>query len=382
MASYYSTYIPTSNVNLEDIRDTLIAGGGSVANDATAYFSDAAAINPFSKHKPIKLAVNFCQDFDSSRSDYDADWWKGSDGNCGFTPKQFTSFSDLITIMESIDEMNGWVYNLPTGGSSSPFRLGDFCKYAASARPFSYNLSVPATASNQFESNTFDITAMGNVLNDTSVSWADFSTLKNYYFGAYLVRQENTANTVTVTATDTLEGGGAAVTVTAGSMLAGTYKVYPFIAQTKITQGSTASANYYYTVPKVSVGTIKIVSSYITVMVTATLDTSLQTISYTVKVKNTSSSAMTFNTNTMWLRYYGKSLTDTLVFPEQKKTLSDGLVAAANTTTTLVTGSFSMVDPSLYDPTDSDYQGGCEVWCSLGAANYYDKVVVMTQSNL
>lgn len=377
MASYYSSKLPTSNLKAEDIRDTLSAGGGSVSNDTTTFFKAAAKINPFSKHKPIKLAADFCQDINSSNPNYDADWWKG-DGNCGFTPKSVASLALLVTEMEKGDEMNGWVYNLPTGGSTSPFRLGDFAGYLATAKPFSFNLNVPATASNQFSTNTFFVTAMGNALNSDSVSWADFSTLKNYYFGVYLVRQENTANTVRVTGTSTLESGGASVEVNAGLMLTGTYKVYPFIAQNKIAQKDADSANYFYTVPKVSIGTIKIVSSYITVMVTATLDTAMQTISYTVKVKNDSTSAQTFNNNTMWLRYYGKSLTDTLVFPEQKKTLSDGLVAAGGTTTTIASGTFSMVDPSLYDPSDPDYKNGCEVWCSLNSGNYYDKTVVFT----
>lgn len=373
--------IPSTSVSMDTIKTTLTDYGGSVSNDLLSFFTSGANINPFSKHKPVRLSADFAQDINSSNSNYDADWWGSTDGNCGFTPKSVASLALLVTEMEKGDEMNGWVYNLPTGGGTAPFRLGDFAKYLPSAKPFSYSLSMPETASNQFSSNTFYVTALGNALNDNSISWADFSTLKNYYFGVYLVRQENTANTVRVTGTSTLEGGGAAVEVRSGLMLTGTYKVYPFIAQNKIGQTDSDSANYYYTVPMLSVGTIKIVASYITVMITATLDTSLQQISYTVKVKNDSTAAQTFNTNTMWLRYYGKSLTDTLVIPEQKASLSDGLVAAGSTTTTVATGTFSMVDASLYDPTDPDYQNGCEVWCSLGAGNYYSKTLVLQNSS-
>ena len=118
--------IPTSNVRTEDIRDTLNANGGSVSNDATTFFTTAAKINPWSKHKPVPiLSKNFVQDFDSSRSDYDADWWKGDDGKCGLSWSVYTNTNDV--------KGKNWTYTPPSG--SYPKRLGDFAGYYPGANP-------------------------------------------------------------------------------------------------------------------------------------------------------------------------------------------------------------------------------------------------------
>lgn len=122
------TILPTSSLKIEDIRDTLAANGGSVSNDTTTFFTTAAKINPWSKHKPVALSSDFCQDFDSSRADYDDDWWKGNDGKCGL------SWSDQFTTskIEQLKTAN-WSYTPPSG--SYPKRLGDFAGYVISRNP-------------------------------------------------------------------------------------------------------------------------------------------------------------------------------------------------------------------------------------------------------
>ena len=130
--------LPTENLKWDDIRDTLNAGGGVVDNNAINAFKETSGINVWSKHKPVVLAVNFCQDFNSGAANYNSTWWQGSDGNCGLVPKTLFNFSEVI---ENTDgEMNGWTYNLPKGGSSQPYRLGDFAGYCKYANPPIYNL--------------------------------------------------------------------------------------------------------------------------------------------------------------------------------------------------------------------------------------------------
>lgn len=132
--------LPTTNLKYDDIRDTLNAGGGSVNNNVASAFKSAANINKWSKHKPVKLAVNFCQDFDSSAPNYDADWWKAKYSTCGLSiPFQPLTENQLNTLAYSAynGSLDNYTYLLPTGTASEPFRLGDFARYNRNAtEPF------------------------------------------------------------------------------------------------------------------------------------------------------------------------------------------------------------------------------------------------------
>ena len=116
--------IPNTNVSFNDIRDTLNANGGSVTNDFITAFQERAKINKWSKHKPVQFTDDFCQDFDPAKLNYKPGWWKGTDGNCGFT----------IPISGSVENIKNkdWSYSMPT----SRYRLGDFCNYYPKAEPF------------------------------------------------------------------------------------------------------------------------------------------------------------------------------------------------------------------------------------------------------
>lgn len=126
------TILPTSSLKIEDIRDTLAANGGSVSNDTTTFFTTAAKINPWSKHKPVALSSDFCQDFDSSRADYDDDWWKGNDGKCGLYWNTFAWGGPTSDTIPNVKASN-WTYTPPS--SSYPRRLGDFAGYVVSVNP-------------------------------------------------------------------------------------------------------------------------------------------------------------------------------------------------------------------------------------------------------
>lgn len=124
--------IGTSKVSVQSIGSVLNEAGGSVnINQPLTFFTSDAKINKWAKYKPVPYTKNFCQNFDSSRSDYDANWYKGNDGWCSFEPMAVNS--DPIT-----DYRNGagWIYRLPKGGASEPYRLGDFIGYDTEAEPF------------------------------------------------------------------------------------------------------------------------------------------------------------------------------------------------------------------------------------------------------
>ena len=140
--------IGTSNISVQNIGTVLNEAGGSVnINQPLTFFTTSAKINKWSKHKPIPLAVKFCQDYNSAEPDYDADWWK--ENHCGLklpfnntasgVPSNMTQYLGYLAYMAS--QVNtivpNYTYTLPTGGAEQPFRLGDFRGYNTDAeQPF------------------------------------------------------------------------------------------------------------------------------------------------------------------------------------------------------------------------------------------------------
>lgn len=130
------TILPTTNLKYEDIRDTLNSGGGSVTNDVTTAFSRSANINKWSKHKPVKLDVKFCQDHDSSAPNYDADWYKATGTTYGLKLPQLGLNSNRLggsALNMFTGGLSNYEYLIPNGSESEPFRLGDFAGYNKNA---------------------------------------------------------------------------------------------------------------------------------------------------------------------------------------------------------------------------------------------------------
>lgn len=139
--------LPTTNLTYDDIRDTLNSAGGFVNNDVASAFKGTANINKWSRHKPVRLAVNFCQDFDSSAPNYDADWWKGTSRTFGLKIPYLSATTRLNdAAYKIINHMPGmppnYIYELPRGGENEPLRIGDFAGYRKDAGiPFTTTVS-------------------------------------------------------------------------------------------------------------------------------------------------------------------------------------------------------------------------------------------------
>lgn len=120
--------IPITSVRLkEDVRDVLVADGATVTTDLKSYFLPSAVKNILSKRKPVPLATRKCHDFDSSKPNYYAGWWKGTDGLCGLNIP-----STNVMVSGSSEDLV-WSYLPPTGGTSAPFRMSDFRGYATTS---------------------------------------------------------------------------------------------------------------------------------------------------------------------------------------------------------------------------------------------------------
>lgn len=326
--------IPNTNINLAtNIRDVLNAAGGSVTNDVTTFFTEAAKINPFSKHKPVVLNTNFCQDFDSTKPNYDAEWWLGSSRMCGL---EFFPMLNYATDLPSKydGDMNGWIYNLPQGGESQPLRLGDFIGYDTDATPPINGIVVHDMANN---SNAEKIAMSANVkkTNTTSISFLDMPTLKNYYLGAY-IKHQTYSNAVVATSESPLTDGQNSVNINPYGLRSGTYNVYPFISEERQTQNQPGITNIIYTIPGVKPLTLKIMST--TDMYTVSvqiINATAFSIEVRITIVNNTASAKTFTNNVLMIRMNGVDFDEPLTVDDYRANL-DSITVEGNSTKNVI----------------------------------------------
>src|SRR5574344_2027594 len=98
-----------------NISTTLVSQTIGVASRDVGTLCSSSLINKWSKYKPVIYPVVSTTGI--------TDWWKAADGNCGLSITEYSNINDLVAAIT-----NGvvWEYNKPTGGISSPYRLGDF----------------------------------------------------------------------------------------------------------------------------------------------------------------------------------------------------------------------------------------------------------------
>lgn len=174
--------IPSENIKYDDIRDTLNANGGSVNNNVSSAFKEAANINPWSKKKPVGYTKDFCQDFSQTKPNYDAHWWKGNDRKCGMNITHLYSLAgdNLQQMIDLYKSGNAWTYSPPKGGQTEPFRLTDFAGYCPNARSFfqSYISKGQVYTINRSDETTLTISWYNNEdYSGNSLNITDFGTL-------------------------------------------------------------------------------------------------------------------------------------------------------------------------------------------------------------
>ena len=336
--------IPSSNVLASDIRDTLNANGSSCTNEIITFFNSKAVINHWSFRKPYSSDDDMFMLTDAQIMSI----------NCGFTPKQIASYTSLAdpTIMDG--DMNGWVYNRPFGGATSPYRLGDYIGYYPKARPMIENFFVPEQASNQFSGTYVGATAIVASEHDgKSVTLADLGTLSSYYPAVY-VKQASGSQSRMYEGESTIGSSGTFnVEIPVSDLsITGNWVVYPFLKK-----GST-----YYTIPNVSARTINIVATYFSLAVRVERRTDgTKTIDYTITVVN-NTSAQTWTNNTWRLRYFNKKFSDVMVDGEMSGNLTSPQTIKANGTTT-ITGSISNINAKMWE------QPVMTLWVSFNSGN-------------
>lgn len=328
--------IKNSNIVLSsDIGSVLNAAGGSVnINQPATFFKPEAKINMWSKRKPVPLPTNFCQDFDSSKPDYKAEWWRGKDYNCGITIPMFLSMDEVGEAMDG--DKNGWTYDLPNGSSSEPWRLGDFAGYDTAAPPPFTDFTFPTTLTKESTEATASF-AQNAITNEGSVlTLANFEKLRDCYLGVKLYNTSSGRAMYNTMETTIANSGHPTIKLDVrGIQQSNNWVAFPFISTERQIQWEPLNAAHYYSIPCVNKVNVSVIGSGVTINITARYNyengvkKSISVNSITV-TSNTVSSTLT--NNWLQIRFANKKETDPLVAGEYKKELSSVTVTKGETT--------------------------------------------------
>lgn len=354
----------TAPINLDgDVFATL--GIGSVGGDYDLGYACAnthGKINPWARYKPVR--------YESLAPGPDEKWWQGWDGNCGVKPFQMAGYWDAPKHADG--SMNGWEYTPPTGGKF-PFRLTDFNGYNHLASPPISRFSCPDTATNQFTSSNFVCSAaimMPSEGHDTDfLNMGDFAEIADCYFGVY-VKHKTSQMSRRVTADKKIGTGYAVVTVNSWGMTAGDWEVYPFLSTAILKQDDPDIAHIAYSVPMVSKRDIEIVGSYVSITILGGVMPSVMGyIEVTVRVRNGSSSLISFRNNSCMSRFASKKFEDPMVIGESRETIENFQVSAN-----------SSIDKKVRILISSELinAGTARVWVSLNSAAYKDSTLLLS----
>lgn len=337
--------LPKTYLKDNEVRDTLNKGGGKTDNEYGTKFKPLANVNIWSFRKPYATDLDLFYLTDEQIRSI----------NCGFTALQIASPTSLPNVMDG--NMNGWVYNLPTGGQYFPYRIGDYAGYYPEARPMIRDIQVPAEVSLQ-EYTDIAVTAVVQVESDKkSVSLADLGKLQDCYACVYMTYNDE----YRIIEGNPISGGTFNVGISMDELnREGEWMIYPYL--------SNGSVNY--TIPNLAPQKVKVTSSNYRATMTAFKATDgTRTITWNVYVRNTSSQSFTFNDNYVWLRLANKSLEDTLEGGKGEKMvkIEDGLVAEPNNTTLVASGSFTNVSDEIWMMP--------KLWVTLHSGNYTGSAV-------
>lgn len=136
-----------TNLSYDDIRDTLNANGGSVDNNFESAFQEAANINPWSKYKPFNCNRAYIGTMNEQLQllkqekiayiEVEENRQAAVYYRYGVAVLQVQSVYNPSLLYGLVQKHGGrgYLYDRPTGGASSPYRIGDFRRYY----PMAYN---------------------------------------------------------------------------------------------------------------------------------------------------------------------------------------------------------------------------------------------------
>lgn len=227
----------TAPVSVDDVKSVL----GESSNDLAA-LCKSSKINVWAKYKPTNYNAAFSDN-----------WSKGKDGNYGLNitvDNRVSSWSALVA--EYSKPNNGYsnIYKRPSGGATSPYRLGDFRGYNHKAKP---EISDYLAATNYIEDQQISLSVAYNAItaDGDQVSYNDVEVYKGLYFGYVITDMSGKTLKLIVTASTT---SSYEVRIAARTLLAGNYRLYPMFCNVDYSTNHTLQGMYCYAIPNLAGG--------------------------------------------------------------------------------------------------------------------------------
>jgi len=291
-----------------NITTTLVGNTIGVASRDVGTLCSSSLINKWSKYKPVI--------YPAITTDGITNWWKAVDGSCGLSIPEYLNIDNLLTAIT-----NGaiWNYNKPTGGSSSPYRLGDFRGYEHSASKPYKNITIPSSAYNGLTGSQIGASII--VPNDSSnieLRISDLDTIKDCYLGLYIT---NGTYSQWMTSTLSISNGSASISMPIYGIPTGTYYAYPFLCSISKAINGDAGGAVFYPFDGVDRKQIVIKNNPITVSITALwrgLDPNSDVVEYTVTINNESGDTLNLLNCTTKLKFSNNSYESLLVSGESQ----------------------------------------------------------------
>lgn len=229
----------TAPVSVDDVKSLL----GESSNDL-ATLCKSSKINVWAKYKPTVFP-----------SPFPDDWYKSKDGNYGLNitvDNRVSSWSALVAEYSKANNGYSNIYKRPSGGATSPYRLGDFRGYNHKAKP---EISDYLAASNYMEDSQISLSVAYNAVtvDGDQVSYNAIEAFKDLYFG-YVIT-DISGKTLKLIATSSTTSSYE-VRLAARTLLAGTYRLYPMFCNVDYSTNHTLRAMYCYAVPNLAGGKI------------------------------------------------------------------------------------------------------------------------------
>ena len=229
----------TAPVSVDDVKSLL----GESSNDL-ATLCKSSKINVWAKYKPT--------DYNAAFSD---NWSKGKDGNYGLNitvDNRVSSWSALVAEYSKANNGYSNIYKRPSGGATSPYRLGDFRGYNHKAKP---EISDYLAATNYLEDSQISLSVAYNVVtaDGDQVSYNAIEAFKDLYFGYVITDTSGKTLKLIATASTT---SSYEVRIAARTLLAGNYRLYPMFCNVDYSTNHTLRGMYCYAIPNLAGGKI------------------------------------------------------------------------------------------------------------------------------
>lgn len=214
-----SNGIITFPVGTDDLRQVL-----GINNNNVGYLcsNQHGRINPWSRYKPVVHTSLFVQNFDSTKPNYNALWYRGEgdESVCGFV------IPELYSTDAAVMDQAFWVYRPPQGGALSAYRITDFVGYNHAATNILRHTYADGLTINIASTDPTQTILIRGVSNNTYNLWIqDFYT--TYYITAFIYRNNDIVPIYGISAETDIANSGVAheIKFPKNTFPTGTYQV-------------------------------------------------------------------------------------------------------------------------------------------------------------